>query len=180
MRTSLVFACLALLATAAGATEVYRWVDENGVIHYSDQPHPGAEKVEVVEPPTMPAYDRGRLAARRNAPSDSQPQQAPGFAYQSLSIQQPAAEETLWNIAGRLTVQLALQPALRPGDRVRVHFDGVPQEVPGLQFELTEVWRGAHNLQAEIVNAQGEVMIRSEPVRFYVQQTSVRNPNNPN
>lgn len=177
MRTCLVLACLSVVAAAADATEVYRWVDENGVIHYSDQPHPGAEKVEVVEPPTMPAYRGNRAAAARTRTTGGAPAQPASPGYQRLEIVQPPSEETLWNIGGRLTVQLGLQPALRPGHRVRVYFDGEPREVEGLQFELTEVWRGAHNLQAEVVNDAGEVLIRSEPVRFYVQQTSIINRN---
>ena len=71
---------------------------------------------------------------------------------------------------------LELQPALRPGHRVRVYFDGEPREVSGTQFTLDDVYRGVHNLQAEVVDANGNVMIRSDPSRFYVQQTSVVNP----
>ena len=59
---------------------------------------------------------------------------------------------------------------------MRLYFDGEPQTVSGLRTELQEVWRGTHNLQAEVVNENGELMIRSDPIRFYVQQTSVRNP----
>jgi hypothetical protein len=175
MRKCLVLAGLSVLAAAASATEVYRWVDEDGVVHYSDAPHPGAQKIEIAEPTTVPAYRRPD-AAERTPPTngDSQPA-APG--YQSLEIVQPAAEQTLWNIEGRLTVQLALQPALKPGDRVRLYFDGEPREVSGLQVPLEEVYRGAHNLQAEVVNQAGQLMIRSEPIRFYVQQTSILNRN---
>ena len=32
---------------AAVAATVYKWVDENGVVHYSDQPHPNAQKIHV-------------------------------------------------------------------------------------------------------------------------------------
>ena len=31
-----------LAATAALAQEAYRWVDEDGVVHYSDRPREGA------------------------------------------------------------------------------------------------------------------------------------------
>src|SRR5690606_21195191 len=176
MHKCLVLACLVVSAAATGATEVYRWVDEDGVVHFSDQPHPGAEKLEVADPPTVPAYRRSTPAQR--TPAQQQAPATPATAaYQSLEIVQPAAEETLWNIGGRLTVVLGLQPALQPGHRVRVHFDGTPREVPGLRFELEEVYRGAHNLQAEVVNEAGQVLIRSEPIRFYVQQTSILNRN---
>lgn len=173
MRKCLVLAGLFVLAAAASATDVYRWVDEDGVVHYSDSPHPGAQKVEIAEPTTVPAYRRPGAAERR-APASGD-RQAATAGYESLSIVQPAADETLWNIEGRLTVQLALQPPLRPGDRVRLYFDGEAREVTGLQVQLDEVYRGAHSLQAEVVNPAGELMIRSEPIRFYVQQTSILN-----
>lgn len=175
MRKCLVLVGLSVVAAAASGTEVYRWVDEDGVVHYSDSPHPGAQKIEIAEPTTMPAYRRPD-SAQRTPPTNGE-SQPPAPGYQSLSIVQPAAEETLWNIEGRLTVQLGLQPALKPGDRVRVYFDGEPKEVTGLQFQLEEVYRGAHNLQAEVVNEAGTLMIRSEPIRFYVQQTSIQNNN---
>jgi hypothetical protein len=46
--------------------------------------------------------------------------------------------------------------------------------VQGTSFQLQEVWRGVHNLQAEVLDETGKLMIRSQPARFYVQQNSVR------
>lgn len=36
-----------LVPTALAAADVYRWTDAQGTVHYSDQPHPGAEAVTV-------------------------------------------------------------------------------------------------------------------------------------
>jgi hypothetical protein len=96
------------------------------------------------------------------------------FRYESFAIASPAAEETLWNIEGVLNVSLALSPALRPGHQVRVYFDGTPQTVNGTSFQLQEVWRGVHNLQAEVVDETGQMKIRTQANRFYVQQSTVR------
>lgn len=48
--------CLAMLAVAADATgQVYRWVDENGVVHYGDRAPQGVEATLVgVKPNTVP------------------------------------------------------------------------------------------------------------------------------
>src|SRR5215813_14419598 len=43
----LAFTLLLLVCSVALAATVYRWVDEDGVVHYSDQPHPNAEKMQV-------------------------------------------------------------------------------------------------------------------------------------
>lgn len=161
---------------ASADQEVYRWVDENGVVHYSDQPQPGAEKLRIESAPA-PGTRLPGAATRPRAAAPQQPAQADGaVGYESLTIAEPAAEETLWNIAATLNVTLNLQPSLRQGHRLRVYFDGEPREVSGTRFTLDEVYRGVHNIQAEVVDANGNVMIRSQPNRFYVQQTTVINP----
>src|SRR5262249_61617017 len=43
----LAFTLLLLVCSVALAATVYRWVDEDGVVHYSDQPHANAEKLQV-------------------------------------------------------------------------------------------------------------------------------------
>jgi hypothetical protein len=55
VRVLLVIA-FALLAAAAGAADVYRWVDAEGKVHFSDSPPPGvaAEKLGIKSAPTDP------------------------------------------------------------------------------------------------------------------------------
>lgn len=166
---------LLLFAWAGASSQVYRWVDEDGVVHYSDQPHPGAEEIELESAPAINMPQPGSMPGRAAGPEPENEAEG-NAAYEALTVAQPAAEETLWNIGGVLDVTLNLQPALRPGDQVRVYFDGTPQTVSGTQFQLEEVWRGEHNLQAEVLDESGNLLIRSEPIRFYVQQTSIQNP----
>lgn len=165
-----------LLAASLALAQAYRWVDEDGVVHYSDQPHPGAEEVELESAPAINMPAPRRAAGAGAAASTTDDSQQPADGYDSLTVASPAAEETLWNIGGVLNVSLDLQPALQSGHQVRVFFDGTPQQVNGTRFQLQEVWRGAHNLQAEVLDENGQLMIRSEPIRFYVQQTTIVNP----
>ena len=168
IRTILVL--LGLLVTPfATAGEAYVWTDENGVVHYSDRPMPGAQRIELAEPNTSRA-----LAPRSDDSAEPDGEDAAPFRYESFEVASPGAEETLWNIEGVLNVSLALSPALQPGHRVRVYFDGTPQMVSGTSFQLQEVWRGVHNLQAEVLDETGNMLIRTRPNRFYVQQSTVR------
>ncbi|MDJ0699447.1 MAG: DUF4124 domain-containing protein [Woeseiaceae bacterium] len=169
METRPILLLVALLASAASASDIYKWVDEDGVIHFSDQPREGAERVElqpanVVRPPVRPV---------QRTDEDAEPQPAAPFRYEKLEVVSPAAEETLWNIEGVLNVSLALTPGLQEGHQVRVYHNGEPQIVSGTSFQLQEVWRGVHNLQAEVIDANGQMVIRSQPNRFYVQQSTV-------
>ena len=170
-RTIVLFAII--FGAGVAAAQAYKWTDENGVVHFSDRPAPGAE--EIVLPgagaprPEPPRPNPGTQAAG----SGSAPEPAP-FAYQRFAVSAPGPEETLWNIEGVLNVSLDLQPGLQPGHRIRVYFDGEPLAVTGTRFQIDEVWRGAHNIQAEILDATGRLMIRSQTNRFYVQQSRIR------
>ena len=129
-----------------------------------------AKKAKDEKPADAPA------PKEKASPKEPAPEPEEAFSYESLTIASPAAEETLWNIGGDLNVSLALNPPLQPGHQVRVYFDGNAQMVAGTSFQLNEVWRGVHNLQAEIIDETGRMLIRSRTNRFYVQQTTVGIP----
>lgn len=70
MAIALRIACLIVLAASIGpaaAEKVYRWVDAQGKVHYSDQPRGNAQPVEV-----KPGSGPGNPAAAAPAPSDTQ------------------------------------------------------------------------------------------------------------
>ena len=172
METRTILVLLGLLVMPfASADEAYVWTDEDGVVHYSDRPQPGAKRVELQAPNT--SRSASRRSAEESAEGDEAAESAAPFRYESLEVANPGPEETLWNIEGSLSVTLALTPALRPGHQVRVYFDGNPRLVNSTTFQIDEVWRGVHNLQAEVLDETGNMMIRSRTNRFYVQQNTV-------
>ena len=169
-----IFILLGLLAANGVLADAYKWTDENGVVHFSDRPQPGAEKVD------LPDSNPGRTSSSNRSRNTSQaqdgaegPETIAPFSYESIEVANPAAEETLWNIEGVLSVSLSLSPELQPGHQVRVYLDGTPQLVRTASFQLEEIYRGVHNIQAEVIDETGKLMIRSRPSRFYVQQNNV-------
>lgn len=167
-----------LLVVSAGAVaeDVWRWVDQDGVIHFSDRPHPGAERIQVGP---VQSFSAPALPPPREATAD-QPDESdePAVSYSRVEITSPAAGETLWNIGGELSVQVALQPQLAAGHELRIYFDGNPAEgIPqgSGQITLSEVYRGEHTLRAAIFDAEGRELASSETITFYVQQTSIGN-----
>jgi hypothetical protein len=171
MRTIIAF--IATLAAGAVLAQAYKWTDEDGVVHFSDRPQEGAERIDLPEAAPRPRPPPRTASSAADA-SDTDPfEEAGPFSYESLTIGAPLAEETLWNIEGVLNVTLNLQPALQSGHRIRVFFDGEPRYVNRLSFQIDQVYRGVHNIQAEIVDEAGTMVIRSMPNRFYVQQNSI-------
>ncbi len=173
MATRIIFVLAALLGASAVMAQAYRWVDEDGVVHFSDRPQPGAERVVLPEASSRRPSPPPASSLLQSDDAEAEPEPEAPFAYQSLEVANPGPEETLWNIEGILSVSLDLQPALQPGHQVRVFFDGEPQLVSGTSFQLEEVWRGVHNIQAEVLDETGQMMIRSRTNRFYVQQNTV-------
>jgi len=175
MRTiiSLIAVFTASVLMAQTQSAAYRWVDAAGIVHYSDRPQEGAEQIQLPQD-TRPTRTFASLpvAAPAGQTGDAA-EPAAAFSYDSIEISSPAAEETLWNIAGVLNVTLNVQPALRPGHRVRVYFDGEEQMVSGSSFQIQEVYRGVHNVQVEILDETGKLMGRSMTNRFYVQQNTI-------
>jgi hypothetical protein len=81
-----------------------------------------------------------------------------------------------------LNVHVALEPALQPGHVLDVYLDGQRQNltVTSTEFSVPDVFRGVHTMQAVVLDAEGNEVVRSLTVTFMVQQTSILNPNNPN
>lgn len=172
---ALVFTLLSVVCTVSLAATVYRWVNENGVVHYSDQPHQNAQKVELKAPQT---YSAPRTAPAAPAAADAA-NAKPDASYQSCAIASPANDQMFMN-AFEVTAGVSLQPGLRPGDRVIVTLDG--QRLPGVppsggQFSISPVDRGTHTIQASVMDPDGQTVCQSPSVTFHVHQQSRQAPN---
>ena len=167
---------LSLVAAQSVAQQAYRWTDENGQVHYSDRPGPGATEVR------LQGAQGFSVPSQPSAPAaTAEPEETPAD-YTAFDIVQPSQQETLWNIGTVLDVQVDVQPGLQAGHRLGVYLDGqfIDLRATSPQFQLTDVFRGQHDLQAVILDPAGEEVVRSLPVTFMVQQTTILNPNNPN
>jgi hypothetical protein len=179
MRLAL-FTLMSVVSAATLAATVYKWVDENGVTHYSDQPHENAEKVQVAAPQT---FRSAPAQARRTAgQSQSAAQERQANAYDSCAVVSPANDETLPNTYS-VTTSVSVSPSPHDGDQLVVLFDG--KRLPGFpqgggSFTISDVDRGTHTLQAMVQDPSGKVLCQSSSVSFTVLQPSVLNPANPN
>lgn len=173
----LLFTLFLLAAPLVLAATVYKWVDENGVVHYSDQPHPNAEKVHVKEPQTY------RESNPLGAPAAPSPDGGSGGGptYRGCAIAQPVDNEDFAN-PDSLVVVVRTDPPLRPGDQVFVTLDGqaLNEGRPtGAQFTISPVERGTHVLQAAVRDSGGALLCQTSGVSYSAHQPSVLNPANP-
>ena len=168
-------ATLLIVVVFSGAAfgEVYRSVDADGNVIYSDKPHAGAEKIEVQKPTIIPST-RNQLKLR---PEQSSKQAA---SYTTIEIAAPANEQTLRNVQS-VSVSGRLQPGLQTafGHKVKFLFDGKPVQEAGRSLNVTinQVERGAHSLQMLVVDRNGKTIASSPVSQFFLHQNFVRPAN---
>ncbi len=172
MRPLLLILGLAVSCSVSAVT--YRWVDEQGNVVYSDKPHPGAEAIEEKEVQTIHAPPVPPITSRE---STAPPAVA---GYERVAVVSPEDDTAVRENAGNVTVTIAVEPALQTtlGHKLALFVDGAQFSEPSTatQFQLNEMDRGTHTLEAKIIGADGEVIASSPPSEFHLLRHSVLHP----
>lgn len=160
---------------AVAGTTVYRWVDAQGVVHYSDQPHKGAKQVKsgtltVINYKTPPSSS---LKAATSAPP-AQTAAGPGYHVKILA---PSAGTTLWPVNYKIHVRVKVTPPLQGAALLQYSYDGknVGKPTADTRVELHKVYRGTHTLTVTVVGPKGQSEGQASS-KFYVRQHSILNP----
>lgn len=181
MRLVTSFLLWAVVMTA-GAAEIWRWKDANGVVHYSDQPRPGAERISVSAPaPSSVATPAPSGDGQGESSSDTGSRPQPAEAYTSCSVTVPAHDENFQGVQS-VGVSLSVQPALQPGHRIQLFVNGAAQPdwpATATDYTLPDVVRGSHTLSVRIVDARGRPLCSGPSITFHLRQPSVIRPARP-
>ena len=164
-----------LAACTVQAAVIYKWVDADGVVHYSDQAVPGAEKIITAGSPSSSASGRSATAG-----SVAQPPQKPagGLNYTEFSITSPAPDQTFFG-DDVVAVHLNLAPSLRPNQAITWHLNGQQLDSQALSFALPHLDRGTYTIAATITDEQTSESQTSNSVTFFVRQPSALSPQSP-
>jgi hypothetical protein len=167
-----------LFAQAPAAT-VYKWTDSNGVVHYSDQSVPGAERIitqssgNAQRSAPAPAPN---VRTVRSRPGKSEPTSSP-LDYTEFEIDSPQADQTFSESS--VSVRVRLEPTLKPGHLISLYLNGklVENQSPqSTQFALNDLPRGAYTLVASVMDASSGESKSTPPVSFNVRQSSLLSP----
>lgn len=162
---------------AEDRTIVYRTEDEQGRPIFSDKGAADAQKIKVRETMTFPAAVLKKPGSFRydgiqSKPGKIRPQ------YDMLVIRQPQDDATIRSNSGNVTVEADLSPSLYPNHRLQLVMD---QQVYATDqsavFQLLNLDRGVHVLRLQIVEANGDRVIKaSEPISISILRPSVLHP----
>ena len=164
-----------LAAFAVQAAVVYKWVDPDGVVHYSDQASPGAEKIYTSSSTSAGASGQRTPAGSPKAAASTPP--AVALAYSEFSITSPVNDQTFFG-DDVIAVHLSLTPALRPNQSIAWHLNGRELDIPpdAVSFPLPHLDRGTYTLAASITDQRTGDAQSSNSVTFFVRQPSALAP----
>jgi hypothetical protein len=161
---------------AQSSGEIYKVVDENGNVTYTDQrPSASAEPMDL--PPLSviqsdivvpaPAAQAAEEETKAPTPGDLRRQ------FRDFRITQPQQEETFWGTANTVVVAWGSSQPVPPELSARLFVDGRAQDVPGSGSVTLTLDRGEHQVYAELLDARKRRIIATPTVTFFVKQQSV-------
>ncbi len=157
---------LLLFFCFSATAEVYKWVDADGNIVYSDKEVEGATRVELSKTITFtPTATASPTSAQQKKPKNT-------LGYTEMAITQPAMNETIRNDSGDVAVTISLISALMPGHSITLYLDG-KEKMKGMTqtaTTFTNLERGTHTLKASVIDQNGAVLISSITVIFHLKR----------
>lgn len=171
------FARTTLLSTAVLATmlavaahnnnavaDVYKHVDENGNVTFSDKPREGSEKVKIRN-----ASSRGNSSEDlTDEPIDDRPPEV-AVKYGNLEILTPKEGKVVDPATDTVQIILLPTPALGENDELVINVDGRDiNKGREVNLSVKNLPSGDHTVYGRIINSAGETVIESTKVKFSI------------
>ena len=189
MRMNRLIILLLALWPLVGTGEVYKWVDDEGRVHFGDRPSAdtNATRLQGFESSRPPPADDPPATE----PTPAEPEGTPGVyrfpeifgerAQQpvsySINITTPLQDDTVRDNQGIIPVAFSTSPMPDEDFSYQMYLDGLPWYQPffSQQVYLSNVDRGTHTIQVKLMNAEGEVVGASNTVTFHLHRASALN-----
>jgi hypothetical protein len=175
----LVLLTLLLLPLAGLADAIYRTTDAQGNVVFTDTPPANGAPADRVEiQPVNTAEPPQNLT--RPAPADASNVESKVGAY-TVTITEPANETSFPMGPGNFSVSIKVNPALNKDESLQLFMDDAPWGDPQRDstWDLTNVFRGQHDLTVGVIDKSGKALAISPPVRVFVHRPSVNFNNKP-
>jgi hypothetical protein len=169
-------AALLLAPVTTAQADVYKSVDKYGNVTYTDDPSTAqksgkAKKVQVRPTNVMPAGKE--LKAARSRPEPTPQSKHPNY---NIRIVSPTDEHTVTAGQRDLIVAVSLQAPLTRGAKIAFYMDGkLLGKGTVNNYSIREIFRGEHNIYAQVESRKGKVLSKSDTVTVYVHRPSLLN-----
>jgi len=160
----LCFSLVLFSAHVVAAEKVYKKVNPDGTVEFTDKPSGDAKEIPVRKTPSI----KIKPAPNLNLNTTAGKKQV--FTYDEVVVTAPANDETIRDNTGNISIAGMIRPEVQTGlgHQMRWMMDGKPLEETGLAFQLANVDRGTHSVQLQVIDKQGEVVASSQSVTFHL------------
>lgn len=163
------------VASSAQASTIYSWTDENGVVHFTDQPQTPdatAYPLSVTEVSGNIEQTADTIAAQT---TDVAVVEEPVKTITTVSLVSPMHEQTIRNNEGIINIHAVTNSKLNSQTQAQLVLDGVVKGDPQteLTWTLDNVDRGSHQLQIQLVKG-GKVIASSDSITVYLHRATVK------
>lgn len=169
---TLVFSATLSINAQADEKEIYKKTNKAGVVEFTDIPNHDTKPIRV---PAMNTYKQKPLTPKPAAKTTK----GLTAGYKEFSIASPLSGKEVRDNSGNVSVQLNLNPPLRPGHTVKVILDNDEKSsLAGtlLVYNFTNISRGTHKVQAFILELNNTVVIESAIVEFHLKRFIFKPP----
>ena len=163
--------------------EVFKTINPDGSISYSDVQTDNAEAVTLPELTPVPAVKLPKKKVANATEKDKKK----ALPYKSFSLNSPKDQATIFSNTGSVNLSLAIKPSLQTKFKhsISASLDGktVKNNLTSASFQLNNLDRGKHTISAQILDADKKVLKSSKTITVYIKQhSSLHNqtPSNPN
>ena len=160
-----------LIFSSSVFAEMYKSVDEQGLITYSDTPP--VKDAEALEPPMLNTMPTVKPRPKSEEAEEELPEET---KYISLSLISPQNEATIRSNSGNISVSLSIKPALniRQGHYMSIQINGntVKDKISSNTTQLTNIDRGTISITASVKNKKGATLLSSKPVTVHLHRAS--------
>jgi hypothetical protein len=156
--------CLAV-SVPVMAGKIYKTINKDGTITYSDTPSPGAIEVDFAS--NTSTVVQNPLAKNKQSKTITQKK---AVEYK-LTVNSPAAGATIRNTTGNVSISAMITPAANGYYELSLHDKKLRSNSGSFTMEGLE--RGEYSYQINFVETSGKVIASSEVRRFFIHKPSV-------
>jgi hypothetical protein len=179
IRVLVPLAILMLPLSAFSQGEIYKVVDKDGNVTFTDQrPTSEAQPMDLpplsviesdVQVPEPPAAATAGAAAEQPKPPTTRELRR---QFRDFRITRPQPEETFWGAANTVVVSWGSSQPITSGMSVMLFVDGQGQNAPASGGVTLTLDRGEHQVYAELRDGGNRRIATTDTVTFFVKQHS--------
>lgn len=162
----LLLICYVVTSNQVLAFTVYKKVNKDGTVIYSDKPFPGAKKVNL--PP---------INTRKTQPLPTPviSEKPPEKEAASIEILSPTNGDSIRSNGGELTITIGTTYSTGNRYKIQLLINDKPHDVPTQTniFTLKELDRGIIKIKAQLQGPRGKVLATSSETVVYMHKASI-------